>query len=388
MVNRHIFLEMMRWGYSNIPGVVFEYSKELDINTDDIGILAAIIYAYQQSKPLYHTGIEVGKILQVCPCLSKQKLYRRIARLEKLGIIAVLPPGGGVAGKTVCIDPLMDKLENFIVRDHPGLSGQGSLAVPTQVKVVLQEYQEQIEQLQLQLQERKTQPVAAVALPENADFKKVADFIAKKTGNLLSPTMIAELRRWLEEMALKPEFLLCMLELCFERSINHPREISRIANDLKKYAISNLDGMEVYFARYVDDGKGALQHAPAFDPDVLDFGAYTGIDMEAEARRQIYRKWRYDWSFSHPMIMKAGEVMCQRTKTGGLEYVDSVLANWMSKEIRQLDQVDTEMQKFKMLKRKGRAGQAGGSSSSDGSADKREYEIYIPPHAEDVKTKV
>ncbi|MGI6435789.1 MAG: DnaD domain protein [Syntrophomonadaceae bacterium] len=387
MVNRSTFLEMMRWGYVNVPGVIFEYSKELDINTDDIGILTAIIYAYQQSKPLYHTGVEVGKILQVCPCLSKQKLSRRLSRFQKLEIIAVSPPGRGVADKTVHIDPLMDKLESFIIRDHPHFSGQNDEAVPAQVKVVLREYQEQIEQLQLQLQERQTQEVSHVMLPDNSDFKKVADFIAKKTGNLISPTMIAELRRWLEEMALKPEFLLCMLELCFERKINQPREISRIAGDLKKYAISNLDGMEVYFARYVDGTKGAIQRNSAFDPDVLEFGTFTGIDMEAEARRRVYQKWRYDWGFSHAMIMKAGEVMCQRTKSGGLEYVDSVLANWMSKEIRQLDQVDAEMRKFKMLKRKGRSGKEGGAGSQ-GQVDKKEYEIYIPPNTEEIKTKV
>lgn len=388
MVNRSTFLEMMRWGNINVPGVIFEYSKELDINTDDIGILTAIIYAYQQSKPLYHTGVEVGKILQVCPCLSRQKLARRLSRLHKLEIIEFAPPSKGIADKLVHIEPLMDKLENFIIRDHPHFSTQKDETVPAQVKVVLREYQEQIEQLQLQLQERQVQEVSQAMLPNNTDFKKVAEFIAKKTGSLISPTMIEELRRWLEEMALKPEFLLCMLELCFERNINHPREISRIATDLKKYAISNLDGMEVYFARYVDRANGANPHNLAFDPDVLDFGAFTGIDMEAQARRRVYQKWRYDWGFSHAMIMKAGELMCQRTKSGGLEYVDSVLANWMSKEIRQLEEVDAEMRNFKLLKRKGRSGKAGGAPGSQGQVDKVDYEIYIPPNVEEVKTKV
>jgi len=385
MADKSAFLEMMRWGNVNVPGIIFEYSKELDLTTDDIGSLTTILYAYQQSKPLYHTGVEMGKILQVCPCLSKQKLARKLARLQRLGIIALSEPGKGTVDKTIYIEPLLDKLESLIIRDHPQLSEKGEKVVPAPVKVVIKEYQDKIEQLQLQLQEQQLHNNNNTV--NQADFKKVADFIAEKTGSLISPTMVAELRRWLGDMALKPELLLCMLELCFERNIKNPREISHIATDIKRYAITNLDGMEVYFSRFVDRGNNMTQRVQAFDPDLLEFGAFTGIDMGAEARRRIYQKWRYDWGFSHAMIMKAGEIMCQRTKSGGLEYVDSVLSNWMSKEIRQLEQVEAEMRSYKLLKRKN----SGGSDrSTSGSKPKPavDYEIYIPPNAGEIKTKV
>jgi hypothetical protein len=143
--------------------------------------------------------------------------------------------------------------------------------------------------------------------------------------------------------------------------------------------------MEVYFSRFVDRGNNLAQRVQAFDPDLIEFGAFTGIDMGAEARRRIYQKWRYDWGFSHAMIMKAGEIMCQRTKSGGLEYVDSVLSNWMSKEIRQLEQVEAEMRSYKLLKRKNADGSQRSGSKPKPSVD---YEIYIPPNAEDIKTKV
>ena len=69
--------------------------------------------------------------------------------------------------------------------------------------------------------------------------------------------------------------------------------------------------------------------------------------MNAEARKKVYYKWRYDWGFTHNMIMKAGELMCQRTKNGGMEYIDSVLNNWMTKEIRSLPDVEKEIAAFK-----------------------------------------
>lgn len=384
MSDNSAFVEMMRWGNVTVPGIIFEYSKELDLTTDDIGILTTILYAYQQSKPLYNTGVEIGKILQVCPSLSKQKLTSKLSRLRKLGVVEVLQPGNGMVDKIVYIEPLMDRLQCLIIRDHPQFSGQKDTSAPS--PAMIKKYEEQIEQLQLQLQERQLDSTPP-AVVNHRDFKKVADFIAEKTGSLVSPSMVSELRRWLGDMALKPELLLCMLELCFERGIKNPREISRIASDVRKYAITNLDGLEVYFSRFVDRSAATAQRTSSFDPDLMELGTFTGIDMEAEARRRVYHRWRYDWGFSHAMIMKAGEIMCQRTKSGGLEYMDSVLSNWMSKEIRQLDEVDAEIKRFKLLKRKSRReGDSGGGSSKPKSTV--DYEIYIPPNAEEIKTKV
>ena len=202
--------------------------------------------------------------------------------------------------------------------------------------------------------------------------------MARKTGNLLSVKMSNELRKWLDEMGFSPEFLLVLLELCFERQIVNPHDISKIARDLKEYSINSLDGLEMYFKNYVDSGKNISLMARRFDPDIMEFGNFTGIDMNAEARRRIYYKWRYDWSFSHAMIMKAGEVMCQRTKNGGLEYIDSVLNNWMSKEIRQVHEADKEIREFKENRRSNQRNSVDKANRKSPSR-KEEYEIFVPP---------
>ena len=43
------------------------------------------------------------------------------------------------------------------------------------------------------------------------------------------------------------------------------------------------------------------------------------------------------------MIKRAGEIMCNRTKNGGLDYIDGILNNWKEKNIRSLDDVEAEM---------------------------------------------
>jgi DNA replication protein DnaD len=381
-------LEIYRWGFASLPGILFFYANELELEIEDLGVLAAIFYTLERTRPLYQTGIQLGQVLQVCNCLTKNKLSRRINKFTELGLVETISEGKSFAEKRISLSPLIDRLEALVIRDHPHITADcvsGEKPNPQPVETLLQEYQEKIEQLELKLEEKSKIPKAGVHVnSKSASYKKVADFISKKTGNLISVRMSTELRKWLEELQFSPEFLLCMLEMCFERNITHPHEITRIAKDLREYSINTVEGLESYFLAYVDkDSKKALRFKE-FDPDIIEFGKFTGISMEADARKEVYYKWRYDWGFSHQMIMKAGEIMCQRTQNGGLEYIDSVLYNWMTKEIRLVEEAEKEIMRFK-------AKSKGAKSNSKGSGYKTnipEYEIYVPKSSlEELKTK-
>lgn len=391
-------LEIFRWGYAHLPGAVFFYAKELELDIEDIGVLSSIFYAFEQAKPLFESGVRAGQVLQCCSCLTTNKLSRRLNRLQSMGLLVLVEGSSKLfADRIIYLDPLMEKLDQLIMRDHPNFVGQvrSSAAQEEEIEQQMKEYQETIEQLQLQLDEQKerqnieSNPLTLSNPPSSVSseqFRRVADFISKKTGNLLSVKMEKELHTWLDDLGFTPEFLLCMLELTFERNINNPREITRIARDLKEYSINTVEGLESYFTNYVETDK-SLNARNFFDPDVIEFGNFTGIDMNAEARKNIYYKWRYDWGFTHPMIMKAGEIMCQRTKNGGLEYIDSVLNNWMSKEIRSLEEVEKELQDFKARKKANKGHKSTAMNTTQKSHD--EYEIYVPPEViEELKSKV
>lgn len=385
-------LEIFRWGFAHLPGAVFYYAKELDLDMEDIGIITALFYAYENAKPLFQSGVKAGQILQACPILNAQKLSRKLARLVKQELIEIEDGDTkNFSDKTIYLDPLMDKLQQLVIRDHPKFIGSN---VGKQLSdVQIQEYQARINQLELELENEKNGDIeihsttAANPIHDNVSYKMVADFIAKKSGNLLSVKMENELQKWLDDLDFTPEFLLCMLELTFERSITNPREISKIARDLKEYSVNTVEGLEMYFCNYVDLKPVSTLRLNQFDPDIAEFGTYTGIDMNAEARKKVYHKWRYDWRFSHQMIMKAGEIMCQRTKNGGLEYIDSVLNNWMSKEIRSLTDAEKEITDFKNRSKNTRPALITPEKAA-AKRTSREYEMYVPPEVlEELKSK-
>ncbi|MGE5389924.1 MAG: DnaD domain protein [Deltaproteobacteria bacterium] len=381
-------LEFYRWGLAGIPGIIFHYAKELDLEVEDIGLLCAMFYTMERTRPLFQTGVSVGQILMFCPFITKQKLSGKLTRLAKLEIIAIEETGKSFTDKKVYFEPLMQRLDELLRRDHPGFSSStADNDNDGNMLVLLNQYRNRIEQLELQVEEEKRERVIPdLSLYPNGSFKKVADFIAKKTGNLLSVKMAAELKKWLEDMSFNPEFLLIMLELCFERKIYNPREITQIANQIRENSINTVEDLELFLNNYVDNDKINPARLNRFDPDIQEFGSYTGIDMAAAARKKMYYKWRYDWGFTHVMIMKAGEIMCQRTKNGGLEYIDSVLHNWLSKEIRQVEDAEKEIREFKNRSRKDQTGSTNGRTQTRSGST--EYEIYVPPSLEEIKSKV
>ena len=369
-------VELFRWGYAQVPGIVFHYAKELDLDVEDIGVLSTIFYTLERTKPLFQTGIQVGQILQACPFLSKTKLSRRLARLSRMEILNI-EGSNGFTEKSIALEPLLVKLEGFLVRDHKHNFYDDPFLFT--VQSASQNHESHTKKdVALKVVSSETAEIKAVSnvkenFNQSKDYKKLADFIAKRTGNLLSFKMSAELKKWLEEIEMAPEFLFCVLELCFERNLHNPREITRITKDLKEYSITTVEGLESYFSRFVD-GQNNLAKSAVFDPEIMEFGSYTGIDMNAEARKTVYYKWRYDWGFSHAMIMKAGEIMCQHTRNGGLEYIDSILYNWLVKEIRQPEQADAEIKTYKSRQK---------SKSADirktKTENKPEYELFTPP---------
>jgi len=380
-------LEFFRWGLASVPGVIFHYGKELDLEVEDIGLLCALFYTLERTRPLFQTGVSVGQVLMYCPFLTKQKLSGKLTRLARLEIIEIEETGKSFSDKKIYFEPLITRIDQLLCRDHPGLSANTDGDNDDNMLVLLNQYRSRIEQLELQVEEEKQEQVIPdLSVYPNGSFKKVADFIAKKTGNLLSVKMAAELRKWLDDMAFNPEFLLIMLELCFERKIQNPREITRIAQQIKENCISTVEDLELFLNNYIDSDKISAVRLNRFDPDIQEFGSYTGIDMTAAARKKMYYKWRYDWGFTHVMIMKAGEIMCQRTKNGGLEYIDSVLHNWMSKEIRQVEDAEKEMRDFKNRSKKDQPGST--SSRPQTRSVTAEYEIYVPPSLEEIKSKV
>ncbi|NSW83395.1 MAG: DnaD domain protein [Syntrophothermus sp.] len=382
-------MELLRWGFVQIPAALYYYAGELDLDAEDIGILGAFLYTYCcRSKPLWQRGLEIGQVMQCYPSLSKSKLAWRLSKWVRLGLVEVEEStlGGEFRTRRVFLEPLWSKLEEMVIRDHPELDSLGWREKEL-LRQELQAKSQRVHELE-RLLERGRAGLDQISSTANKELRVVIDFIEQKTGNLVSPEMYKEANRWLDELKCRPEYVIMMLELCFERKIYNPREITAIARGLREASISNLGGMEDYFRRIVDKPGYSRSRRQDFAVEMAELGSFTGIDMQAEARRNMYEKWRVQWGFSHEVIMKAGEIMCQRTRSGGLEYMDRVLANWREKGITTPEEAERETSEFKNRKQK-RDSRASAPKTISTAKDKDEVEIFVVPQVlEELKSKV
>ncbi len=380
-------MEVLRWGLVQIPAAVYHYASELDLEPEDLGVLGAAFYSYtHRCQPLLQKGIEIGQIMQCYPSLSKNKLAWRISKWNRLGLIAMdeSTQDREFAARRISLAPIFCKLEELVARDHPEIDVR-ELQDERILKQELEKSHARIQELEQLLGQKRQLEMDTPPSPHSSGFKMVADFISQKTGNLIGPEMHKAINRWLNDFNCKPEYLIIMLELCFERNIYEPREITTIARGLREASITNLRGMQHYFRNIVDKPEFTLSRRYDLAMEVMEFGNFTGISMQGEARKKIYEKWRMEWGFSQEMVMKAGEIMSQRTKNGGLDYVDKVLANWRSKDITTLAEVERDSNEFRKRAAK-RAGRL--HSVRPGSADHEEAQIYVAPHVlEELKSK-
>ena len=367
-MNDLAFLEIFRWGFASVPGSLFHYAHDLELDMEDLGFLSVIFLTFQKTNPLTQRGVNVGQLLKNCPFYSLTKVSRRLSRLQSLGLVELLDSKPkNLANRTIYLEPLFERLAALVKRDHLLLfETDGNEHKQQETEYYLQK----IHNLEAEVAMFKNPPTAPQE-EKSIHFVKLSEFISRKTGNLLSPSMTQELTKWLNECKINPEFLYCMLELSFERGITNPRTITGLVKDIREYKITTLDGLESYFQNFVDAKEKPASIKP-LDVELIELSKYLNIDMQAEARQNIYYKWRYEWNFSQAMILKAGELMSSRTTSGGLEYVDSILQNWLNQEIKDLAAVEKELARYKNSKHKNQRIESKAKNTTE------EYRIYIP----------
>jgi DNA replication protein DnaD len=361
-------MEIFRWGFANVPGTLFQYAHELELDMEDMGFLTVIMYVWGGAHGLVQRGVSAGQILRLCPSYSSNKVAKRLYRLQKLGLIIIKEEGQSrhLANKLILIDPLFERLTSLVRRDHQGLFDNQAPAAPDQ-----EAYAQRVRQLESELAAYQEEDRYRTEEDSQSHVAKFSDFIAGKTGKLLSSAMTGELNKWLNDYHVTPELLYCMLELCFERGIENPYAITRIVKDTAKYQINTLDGLEAYFNSFID--HHAREGQWSYEVELIELSKYLNIDMQAEARRNVYIKWRNEWDFDQNMILKAGELMCSRTTKGGLEYMDSILGDWLKKGIKDTSAVEKEVARYRRDKRKQKP-----VSAVSRVPESEAYDLYIP----------
>lgn len=92
------------------------------------------------------------------------------------------------------------------------------------------------------------------------------------------------------------------------------------------------EGLPLEYFSYESEEKEILEDEftlkeQHLQEDINEFSKYTAIEIGGNAARDTYLKWRFNWGFSHEIIMKAGQLMSHLAKVPNLAYVDRILSD-------------------------------------------------------------
>lgn len=115
--------------------------------------------------------------------------------------------------------------------------------------------------------------------------------------------------------------------------------------------------------------------------EMATFQRYTAINIDGDARKNIYLKWRKEWGFSSEMILKAAQLMCQLARQPNLSYLDQVLHGWKVQNISTIEEADSLIKNFKSKKQQRYNQKAIDKVKNKlpGELPYSEYELYVPP---------
>lgn len=116
--------------------------------------------------------------------------------------------------------------------------------------------------------------------------------------------------------------------------------------------------------------------------DFKNFLDCTGISVIGQASRDTYVKWRFEWGFSHEIIMLAGQLMCKFANSPNLAYIDRILLNWMNLNIRSVPEANKAIESFRAERNDNKnlspiTKKACRKNICETTGS--EYELYIPP---------
>lgn len=184
------------------------------------------------------------------------------------------------------------------------------------------------------IKEASKEVAAATSMQEEFNYNKIIKWLDQVRGTL---SITLKEKHVLQEFNLQygwsTDFILIFLQLCFERGENTLQKYQPIAKRVYTNGVQTVDEL-VAFMNDLD----WIQYKVSEVKKCV--GQYGGV---TRPQREMYLKWHRLWKFSHEVIMRAAEETV-RTNNPSFKYIDGILADWHSKEVKDVQDAERALQ--------------------------------------------
>ena len=347
-------------GFTSIPNIILRYSKELELDYSDIGILSLLTYIKHSSgkaneSTTYNTNNKN----------SSQDLLRRA---ERLNLIEV----SSIETLEFSFSPLLEQLSTCIYGDNKNSVSESAENIQTteymmtKMQKDLCEKDKQIRELEQQLKGIDTHS----SLPQEPDnsIKNIFAFMEQALGRLIDNSEVEAVSEWINTYGFEEETVLLLLEEMYAREKTRITYIEKVARDWYQQGIHTKD-----------DALRLIQAQKAKTGLYGRIGRYISLEhnMTVPEMHRVDR-WINEYGFTEEIIMKA----CDQTvgsRKPSIGYIDTILGDWASKGLKSVENIDEHIKTNKINKKKttGTAPvQAANQTKQKDWEDFREYEEY------------
>lgn len=316
-------------GFTSIPNIVVKYSKELELDYSDIGILSVLTYLKQ------NRGLNRESDMQALGI--SQDLLRRAERLNLIKIVSL-------ESLDFSFEPLVQKLKVYLQElsliEAAG-SKAGSQAAESMVTKMQRDLCDKDKQIRELEQKLKQHGIAVSAAPQAENvFKNIFSYMEQSLARPLDNSEVDAVTEWVNTYNLDEDAIVFLLEEMYSRGKNHISYIEKVARDWSQQGV-----------RSKDDALKLVQSQKAKTGFYGKIARYISLEHNLTVpEMQRVDKWLNDFKFSEDIIMKA----CDQTvgsRKPSIGYIDSILSDWAGKGLKTVEDIDNHIKNSKVVKK-------------------------------------
>lgn len=166
---------------------------------------------------------------------------------------------------------------------------------------------------------------------KNTSIKDMMEDIEKLLGRPLSNREMTMYLTWQKDFGFSPELILLLIQYSVSKGKTDYRYIEKIAIAWHDSKIKTVDDAQSFIKMHEDKWisiKKILKYLGIQNTDIM------------KPQEQMIEKWLNVYKFSPELIYKACDICFERLNKTEFKYIDAILNNWFTSDIKTLEDIE------------------------------------------------
>lgn len=172
--------------------------------------------------------------------------------------------------------------------------------------------------------------------------KEMFNGLEKLVGRPLSSKELSVYMSFIEDFNFSPELINLLIEYCSSKKKTDIRYIEKVALSWNDAGIKTLDDAQSHIAKHED--KWIKYRA------IINYMGFKDSEI-SKPQENMLEKWLFKFNMSIEVIQEACKISVMRINECNFKYIDTILCDWQSKNIKQVSDINKSDKRSKPYKK-------------------------------------